>query len=158
MTLKAKLDLWSPNKHFHLIPWPQKPIKNGIICYSEILHFSNMAAGGHLEFWKMLNDDSVLSLGILIYTYKRIRKCNKTLYGLSSEVGQKIKRLPTDYTTQSRLKNNGLIHLAFFILYNMATPPGGWLDNSFSLVSVVDTPIPWNSLCWVFRLLRSCLL
>ena len=97
MTLKAKLDLWSPNKHFLLIPWPQKPIKNGIICYSEILHFSNMAAGGHLEFWKMLNDDSVLSLGILIYTYKRIRKCNKTLYGLSSEVGQKIKRLPTDY-------------------------------------------------------------
>ena len=27
MTLKAKLDLWSPNKHFYLIPWPQKPIK-----------------------------------------------------------------------------------------------------------------------------------
>ena len=54
MTLKAKLDLWSPNKHFYLIPWPQKPIKNGIICYSEILHFSNMAAGSHLEFWNFV--------------------------------------------------------------------------------------------------------
>ena len=53
-----------------------------------------------------LNNASLASLGILIYTYKSIRKCNKTLYGLSNEVGKIIKRLPTDYTLCFNLEKN----------------------------------------------------
>ena len=39
VTFKAKIDLFSPNYHFHLIPWPPKNLKSGIIYYFDIFSF-----------------------------------------------------------------------------------------------------------------------
>ena len=80
VTLKTKLDLRSPNNHFYQIPWPQKIIKNGIICHSAIFHFSNMAAGGHLEFVKTLNSENRSSCQKFILRHNITRvKSKKTI-------------------------------------------------------------------------------
>ena len=41
--------------------------------------------------------------GIVIYTYQSNRKCNKTLYGISYNIGIKILIMPLDYYGSTKL-------------------------------------------------------
>ena len=53
--------------------------------------------------WRYLffpEHDKMSCCGIVIYTYQSNRKCNKTLYGISNNVGIKILILPLDYSNK----------------------------------------------------------
>ena len=117
VTLKAKLDLWSLNKHFYLIPRPLKHIKNGIICYSDIFHFSNMAAGGHLEFLKTLNSENRSpSQKLILRHYITGIKCKKNYISRKWVQAKKAKFCP-DYNG-NRQKSRVVKKSIFFIKIN----------------------------------------